>query len=33
MKKIGMIGEANLGGAIMRGKIATGYVAAEDVMA
>ena len=33
MKKIGMIGVGNMGGAILRGMIASGYVAAEDVMA
>ena len=33
MKKFGMIGVGNMGGAILRGMIASGYVAAEDVMA
>lgn len=33
MKKIGMIGVGNMGGAILRGMISSGYVAAEDVMA
>lgn len=33
MEKIGMIGVGNMGGAILRGMIASGYVAAEDVMA
>ena len=33
MKKIGMIGVGNMGGAILRGMIASGYMAAEDVMA
>ena len=32
MKKIGMIGVGNMGGAILRGMIASGYVAAEDAL-
>ena len=31
MKKIGMIGVGNMGGAILRGMIASGYVAAEEI--
>lgn len=31
MKKIGMIGVGNMGGAILRGMISSGYVAAEEV--